>query len=174
MLSPAELAAFRRGDPALFQRLVRELSPRLLRVLRPFARAADEGHDLVQEAWQRGFARRGDFRGEGSLLGWLLAIGRNAGRERWRRRQSAVREVPEGAVASASDPALEQLGLRRALVDAVADLPQRERETLIQRLVLGRSTRETAEHLGCAEGTVKAALAHALAKLRPALEEWKP
>ncbi len=53
-----------------------------------------------------------------------------------------------------------------AIRDAVAGLPERQRATIVARFYLGLSVAETAEHLGCAEGTVKAATSQALDRLR--------
>jgi len=175
LIRPFEADAFRRGDPGLFRRIVGAASPRLLGSVRPYARDLAEAQDLVQETWRLAFLRRNDYRGDGSLVGWLLAIARNVARAHVRT-PAAARETSLGEeLESVADPGGEpaSLELRRALLDAVADLPERERETLIQRLVLGSSTRETARHLGCAEGTVKAALSHAVAKLKLAMKEWK-
>lgn len=174
LIAPPELEAFHRGDPRLFRRIVQAASPRLMGTVRPFVRDLGEAEDLVQEAWRRAFLRRADFRGHGSLMGWLLAIARNLARGHVRgphsRETNARDEVrdpgtPETVVAG--------LQLRRALQEAVAGLPERQRETLVLRIVLGFSTRETAQRLECAEGTVKAALAQALAKLRITLKEWE-
>jgi RNA polymerase sigma-70 factor (ECF subfamily) len=64
--------------------------------------------------------------------------------------------------------------LRAALHTAVMDLPEREREVVLLRLVEGLSTRETALRLRCAEGTVKATLHHATRKLRTQLKGSTP
>ncbi len=52
------------------------------------------------------------------------------------------------------------------------DLPERERDVVVLRMLYERSTRETAEVLGCAEGTVKSTLPHALKKLQVSMEVW--
>ena len=52
------------------------------------------------------------------------------------------------------------------------ELPERERDIVVLRMLYQRSIRETAEALGCAEGTVKAALHHALKKLQNSMEVW--
>ena len=50
-----ELDSFRRGDRALFRRLVDEHSPRLLAVASSYTASVDEAHDAVQEVWIRRF-----------------------------------------------------------------------------------------------------------------------
>jgi RNA polymerase sigma factor (sigma-70 family) len=54
--------------------------------------------------------------------------------------------------------------------DALGRLPSRQREVVVLRYLAGLSTAETAEAMGCAEGTVKASLAKALGALRVDME----
>jgi RNA polymerase sigma factor (sigma-70 family) len=94
---------------------------------------------------------------------------------------SAERRVARGGLAAGSplapdppDPQhdAEQAALRESISRAVMDLPERERDVVVLRMLRQRSTRETAEMLGCAEGTVKATLHHALKKLQISMEVW--
>ena len=54
------------------------------------------------------------------------------------------------------------------------DLSESERDVVVLRMLEQRSTRETADALRCAEGTVKATLHHALKKLQHSMEVWVP
>lgn len=175
-LSEEELRRFRSGDAAHFRELVEVWSPRLLAVVRPFARDMDEAQDLLQETWRRIYEKRATYMGTGTLLGWFYAVCRNVclglrRRENWR--GGSAEGMTEGPAGLAEpEPAAERVALRRSLQRAIMELPEREREVVILRLLGSRSTRETAEALGCAEGTVKAALHHAVIKLQAALEVW--
>jgi RNA polymerase sigma-70 factor, ECF subfamily len=60
------------------------------------------------------------------------------------------------------------------IVEAIADLPDRQRDAITYRLVEGHSTRETAELMGCAEGTVKALLHHAVQNIRTTMNQETP
>ena len=64
--------------------------------------------------------------------------------------------------------------LPAAIEATLLELPERERDVVILRMLQEKSTREAARALGCAEGTVKATLHHALAKLRVSMEVWAP
>jgi RNA polymerase sigma-70 factor (ECF subfamily) len=50
--------------------------------------------------------------------------------------------------------------------EAIGRLPDRQREILVLRMLLGQSTEETAQTLGCPEGTVKSNLHKAVGNLR--------
>lgn len=179
LLDPADFPAFYAGDHALFRRLVEAHTPRLLAFVLPFADGPDDAEDLVQETWRLAYRERMSFRGRGTVLGWLYAIARNVclGQRRRTKARSLVTPEPAlhmGAGAPEPDRAAEDAEFRRDLNAAIMTLPDRERDVVILRLLEQRTTRETATALDCAEGTVKAALHHAVAKLRTSIKEWAP
>lgn len=175
-LEGSDLVLFHRGDEDTFRRIVEEHSPRLLAVARSFAADLDEAHDLVQETWQRAYAKRATYQGSGTLLGWLFAVCRSVCRSALKRRrfQASSPVEPEDTLGllAAPDRMVERAELRRSVHLAVMQLPDRERDVVILRILAGKSTRETASELRCAEGTVKAALHHAVQKLQAAMEVW--
>lgn len=171
-LTGNDLARFHAGDPESFRRLVEDYSSRLLAAALSYARDADDAHDLVQETWSRAYAKRVSYSGAGTILGWLYAICRNVCRSRARRAHHAIASADAVAVTLTPDVETERAELRRRLHDAIGQLPDRERDVVVLRMVEGRSTREAAAIMGCAEGTIKAALHHAVKKLQAAMEVW--
>ncbi len=176
-MTPHELDSFRRGDRALFRRLVDEHSPRLLAVASSYMASGDEAHDAVQEVWIKAFERREQLHSAGALLGWLLTTCRNVCLTEARKggvRGRHVRDVPGAEPSEPPPPDLpaERAALRADISGAIATLPERQRDTVVLRILEGLSTKETAMRLGCAEGTVKAALHQALKKLNPLLRSW--
>jgi RNA polymerase sigma-70 factor (ECF subfamily) len=176
-LTAAELARFHAGDELLFRRVVETWSPRLLAAVRPFATDLDEAHDLLQEAWQRAYEKRSAYTGTGTLIGWLYAVCRNVCLSAVEKRRSREQLMPNAHDLALSPPPhpddiAEDAELGQSINRAIMELPERERDVVVLRLVEQRSTRETAEMLGCAEGTVKAALHHAVKKLQTSMEVW--
>jgi RNA polymerase sigma-70 factor (ECF subfamily) len=180
--SDVDVDRFRSADPTYFRTIVERHSPMLLALARGFARDADEAHDLVQEAWVRAYERRATYLGTGSFAAWLWAVCRSVCASRARHataRAVAHRAAGEdlartAAGAHAVDGAHERLEAaerRHRVHAALARLTERQREVVLMRLMDGRSTRETADALGCAEGTVKATLHQALARLEQLLKE---
>lgn len=159
----------------MFRRIVEALSPRLMSMTYSFTRDQDEARDLLQETWIRAYEKRHQYGGRGSLVGWLYSIGRSvcldALAKRKRREELDFRATDSPSFDS-SDQLDHRVDLRCALHSAFADLPPRERDVVWARLVSGLSTRETAKLLGCAEGTIKATLHHALGKIKISMEEW--
>lgn len=168
-----EVARFHAGDERLFHQLVRAYSPRLLPLLRPYARDTADAHDLLQDVWLRAFTKRHHFRGDGSLLGWLMAIARTTGLAHARKHGRVV-EVESSAAAAIAvdaddDTRIDREAQRAQLRAAVAALPDRQRDVVVLRILEGKSITESARLLNCAEGTVKAALHQALRKLQERL-----
>ena len=68
------------------------------------------------------------------------------------------------------DPA-KQVSDREAIRQALAVLPEEQRQVVMLKYFTGMTTSETAEALGCAEGTVKSRLHRALQHMRIELEK---
>jgi RNA polymerase sigma-70 factor (ECF subfamily) len=171
-----ELDAFARGDPAAFRALVARETPRLLGLALSYTRDLDDAHDRVQATWIRAYQERAAIRSPDGVGAWLLSICRNeclaAGR-RHARRAALLRAGYHGEehAAEPGDPAARsELGGR--LLEALDELPERQRQVFVLRMVEGRSTRGAADIMGCAEGTAKAALHAAVKKLREAMKPW--
>ncbi|KFN51071.1 RNA polymerase sigma factor [Arenimonas composti] len=60
-----------------------------------------------------------------------------------------------------------------ALGAAVRRLPRRQREAYLLRELQGLGVAETAQAMGCSEGSVKTHLSRAMAALRTQLEDWR-
>src|SRR4051794_38573228 len=128
--------------------------------------------DSVQEALARAWERldRGD--GIDRLAAWVTTVALNLARSQMRRWRSERRARDRlgplrddlGDVTAASGDA-------HAVREALRALPRRQREVTVLRYYLGLDVREIAEHLGVAEGTVKAKLFRACQSLAASLRE---
>jgi len=134
--------------------------------------ASGDGHkaeDLVQTVLLRMYVSWPRIRSE-TRLAYARRMLVNALVDE-RRRPSARHErnqadVPEVAL----DPAPPS-DLEAAVYRALAELPPRMRAAVVLRHIHDASVAETAEALGCSEGTVKSQTARGLAHLRTALAE---
>lgn len=143
--------------------------------------AGDDTPDVVQEAFVKAYLALDRFRVEEPFRPWLLTIVANETRNRWRR-TSRHRTVPLtllGEDASRSvDPSPEQVAedaeTSRALRDAVAALPARQREVVVCRYLLDMAEHDTAQVLGIPPGTVKSRLSRGLRALQTALAGLTP
>ena len=125
--------------------------------------------DLVQTALARGYVAWARIRKTGTPVAYVHRSIINAHidetrRPRWRRERS-VSEPPEPTSSNFfTDAGGEEI---RA---ALAQLPPRMRAAVVLRHWLDYSVEESADLLGCSEGTVKSQTARAVAKLRDLLD----
>jgi RNA polymerase sigma-70 factor (sigma-E family) len=159
-------------DPALAE-LCRREHVRLVGLLALYTGDRAVAEDLAQEVLLRLHQHWPRVRLMGSPHAWLSSVGINLARSWWRRRyaeQRAFRRL--GATRSnASGPEPSDVVAVRS---AVAALPPRQRAALVLRYYGGLSLAETAETLGCAEGTVKSLTHKAIATLRTTFDIREP
>jgi RNA polymerase sigma-70 factor (ECF subfamily) len=134
---------------------------------------ADPGaaEDVVQQAWVAAWRR--PPASDQPLEPWLARVVRNFASKRRRgdtRRAAHEARAPEPGPPPAPERTLEQLELQRVLVDAVAQLEEPLRTTLVQRWFEGRSSVEIARLQGVPEGTVRWRLRRGLEELRTRLD----
>jgi len=135
--------------------------------------AGPNAEDVVQEAFVKGFRALKAFRPDGLFRPWLLRIVANEAHNLHRsaRRRAALELRVADDPVDRRDPESAAIdgAARRALLDAVRALPEKDALVVTCRYFLELSEAETATMLGWPQGTVKSRLSRALAKLRPAL-----
>jgi RNA polymerase sigma-70 factor (ECF subfamily) len=147
--------------------------------LRAFARSlgasADRADDLVQETLIKAWANQGSFVRGTNLKTWLFTILRNTAysdyRKRWREVEDADGSYAAGLVTQPDQIAhLDMADFRQAL----AVVPEEQREALILIGASGFSYEEAAEICGCAVGTVKSRVNRARQRLADTLGLREP
>jgi RNA polymerase sigma-70 factor (ECF subfamily) len=166
----ALLDAFRAGDVRAFETLVRRYQRPVLSIARRFTRDQDDAEDLAQRAFINASQRAGGWRG-GSFKAWLFRIVvnlcKNHVRDMARFERSEQGDEPETqAVAPEADARLEAAQRQRALREAVAKLPRRQREVLLLRIDGDLPFAEIAQTLGITEVNAKVNFHHAVQKLK--------
>lgn len=129
--------------------------PRLVRGLALYTGDAGLAEELAQEALVRAIRQWEDVREMVAPGAWVHRVGLNLAKSRFRRRHAAARarrRLGAGTDGWAEDPdSAEAVEVRRAL----AALPERQRAAVVLRYVNELTVAETADVLGCPEGTVK-------------------
>jgi RNA polymerase sigma-70 factor (ECF subfamily) len=184
-LDDRELAALAaRGDRRALTALIERYRGYLYAIAYRVTLDEDDALDATQIVYARIVERIGEYRGEGSLKGWLGAIAArtaiDAARRRNRRRETAVDPILLGALADrapidgagAAREAIER-EQRLAMVEAaMADLPPQQRAIVALRLSEGgMKNAEIAERLELPAAQVRSQLARAVAKLRAWMSE---
>lgn len=138
--------------------------------------------DAVQEGFVKALTHLDGFQGRSSFKTWLLRVVGNAaldlGRQRGRREMHSLDRperpdaVPEQLLRMEDHGRnIDQEDLRGQLTEALARLPEAQRQTFVLFADAGLSYREVAETLGISIGTVMSRLFYARQRLRALLTE---
>ncbi len=182
---PAEdvlAAAFRQGDPAAFEHVVKTFGGRLLAVTRRILRDEEDARDAVQEALVSAFRARGSFEGGSKVSTWLHRIAVNTAlmklRARKRRPEESIDDLlptfdakgHHSATWSSWEEPVDRALARRetcaAVRRAIDQLPEQYRAVLLLRDIEGWSTEEAADSLGITPNAAKIRLHRARLALR--------
>jgi RNA polymerase sigma factor (sigma-70 family) len=177
-LTEAELVErAKRGDQDAYGELVHAYQGIAFRTAYLLTGSAADAEDAAQDAFVKAFYALGRFRRGAELRPWLLRIvaneARNRRRSAGRRANLALRAAADplsGGAAPSPEASLLAGEQQSALLAAVNELPEEQREVIACRYFLDLSEEETAQTLGCRKGTVKSRLSRGLSRLREQLE----
>ena len=163
-----------RGDARCEEALYRRFSVPMFRVCLRYAANRDEARDLLQEGFMRVFADLRDYRGEGSLEGWIRRVVIRAAL-RWLRKRRAFEPVeilPDMPGDEPDEPleGLNEAGDLRLVTHLLQQLPPGYRTVLNLYAIEGHSHEEIAALLGIGVGTSRSQLSKARAMLKKMLK----
>ena len=166
------------GDPEAFEQLMEPLEQLVWRVCWHYTGNRETAEDCGQEAMIRIWRNLANYRGECALESWVYRIAANCCMD-WLRKKKRDRSVSmEPMVEQGFDPADEAPGTeeqvvakdeRQRLREAIAILPEDQREALILTQLEKVPYEEAARALGVSEGTVKSRVNRAKARLKEIL-----
>ncbi|HYE51720.1 MAG TPA: sigma-70 family RNA polymerase sigma factor [Azospirillaceae bacterium] len=153
--------------------LTREM-PGLRRYALALCRDAHEAEDLVQECLSRAIAAAGSFREGGDVRAWLFSILHNAYVSSVRRaRTRAQADLASVMPTEAPADQVTRVEMRQVL-DALARLPQHQREAVEMIAVEEISYDEAARRLGVPVGTLVSRLGRGREALRQLFRRAAP
>jgi len=166
------------GTAGAFDLIVERYRRPIYQVCYRFVGNHEDASDLSQEVFLRAYRGLKSFRGQAALSTWLYRIGVNVCLNRVSAKKALDHTTDEpidtqDLVDVQSDSPSERLlrAERSARVRAaIAQLPDKQRATLILRTYHEMSHQELADVLGSSVGAVKANFFHALANLKRILE----
>ena len=174
MASPEDVASgLSWSTPDLVvEHLYQQEAENLVRLARFFVDDRDAAEDLVQEAFIRLARSASRIRQREQTAAYLRSIVLNLARDHNRRGLVSLRHQP---AAEPQVPSIEeQVGLRedqRLMIEALRDLPKRQRDCLVLRYYMESSIPEIARTLGLSANSVKTHLQRGLRNLEANLGE---
>jgi RNA polymerase sigma-70 factor, ECF subfamily len=172
---PALVEACLSGRPGAFDVIVERNQRAVYRLCYRFVGNHEDASELSQDVFLRAFRGLRNFRGRSSLATWLYRIGVNVCLNRVSVTTPLTEPIEEQRHVDTqgvlpSERLLENERAARVRA-AIAQLPRKQRATLILRVYHEMSHQEIAETLGSSVGAVKANFFHALANLKKLLGE---
>ena len=157
-----------------FKKQLEEMRPRLYKVAYSWCHAADVADDLVQDTVVKAIRNANSLRDMKKMNSWLFTILANCWRD-YLRRQKPTDDIDECIFTDDDTPELaqERQNIADIVQQAVATLPQGQRQVLSLVDLEGFSYAEVAEIVGIPTGTVMSRLNRARKALAEQLLELK-
>jgi RNA polymerase sigma-70 factor (ECF subfamily) len=167
----------RAGDSGARQALYVQHVDRVFRTVRGMLRSDADAEDVTQDAMLTVLSSLHTYRPrpEAGFTAWVMTIALNTARRRFRRRRpepTATGELPE-VPDPGIDPveALDRARRRRALLVALAELPEREREIVSLRYGSELNASDIGAAIGVEPATIRKILERTRTRLGARLEE---
>lgn len=159
------MARYQDGDANAFRELYALVAPRLLGYLMKMARDKAVAEDLLQQTFLKVHRARGAYVRGADPLPWIYSIAHRTFIDEVRKGKRAVvrvaddevPEVPAGLDGESADRRDERIDpeLAREALDALAQLPEQQREAVVLTKLDGKSVAEAAEIAGTSVGAMK-------------------
>ena len=174
------------GDHGAYQELFAKFAPRVLQYARRLLGSDARAEEVTQDVFVQVFRFRLRYRPDARFATWLYTIATNLCLNELRRPERQLRvdlwerreDEPdrEGPPLPDPDAVNPESGaasreLARALEQAIAELPPKQRAALLLSRLDGLAYRDVGEAMGCSEGAVKALLFRATHALKARLRE---
>ncbi len=175
------------GDQSAFPELFRRFGPRILQYVRRLVKSEARAEEITQDVFVQMYRFRERYRPESKLSTWVFTIATNLALNELRRPERKLRvdlwdtrdaedrregpSLPDPSAISPEEGAASR-ELARALDEAIAELPPKQRAALLLSRVDGLAYRDVAEALGSTEGAIKALLFRATHSLKDRLRDF--
>jgi len=172
---PALVAACVANQPGAFDLIVERHRRAVYQLCYRYVGNHEDASDLAQDVFLRAYRGLRNFRGQSSLATWLYRIGVNVCLNRVSAKKPETEAIDEHQFVDARSESPSEKMLRdergARVRAAIAQLPPKQRSTLILRMYHEMSHQEIADTLGSSVGAVKANFFHALGNLKKLLGE---
>ncbi|MBN1766481.1 MAG: sigma-70 family RNA polymerase sigma factor [Sedimentisphaerales bacterium] len=187
------IKAHLQGDGAAFGELVRRHGDSLMGYLMRLCKDRHQAEDMFQESFSRAYQKAGLFKGRSSFKTWLYTIATNIVTDFYRKQGGRPQTVslnqtqktcdgknctealmPLTVHTNKTENPMETASLteqKAQVQQALGQLPERQRTTVVLAYYQGLSYKEVAQVMGCSLGTVKTQMFRALRTLATLLPE---
>ena len=163
------------GDPEAFEQLMTPLENQIWRICWHYMGERESTADCGQETMIRVWKGLAQYREESSFESWVYRIAANCCLDQLRKRKRDRSESIEPLKEQGFDPPDPEADTearvvardeRQRLREAIAQLPEDQRDALVLTQLEGVSYEQAAAMLGATEGTIKSRVSRAKARLK--------
>jgi len=155
-----DLSKLKQGDPAEWEELVEQTSPKMLALFGSMLGLPNEQcRELVSDVYVKAFKNIQSFRGDAKVTTWLSTIATNIARDYIRARAKQDAHIPiedEHAITNAHD--IEKDDEETKIMNLLSQIPESYQRTLILHYLEGKKYEAIAETMSIPIGTVKTLL----------------
>lgn len=157
-----------------FQTLMKRYGEPMYWQIRKLVVSHDDANDILQNSFVKAWSNIANFRGDAKLSTWLFKIAINESLNFLSRERKRLNQV-EGADDEflidrlEADPYFDGDELQRALQEAIARLPEKQRLVFNMRYFDEMKYEEISDILGTSVGALKASYHHAVKKIEAAI-----
>lgn len=172
----ALIARAQRGDVQAFDALISPLLPRALQLARRLLRHEQDAEDLVQDTCLRALERLEQHDGAREFSPWFMRMLTNLGLNRQvSRRVRSTEPLSEHTPSTSSlpDAMAERAEVQSRFAEAVAMLPDRQRQVIMLYEVEGWTTSDISAELRLSQPTIRWYVYDARRSLRAALDDLR-
>ncbi|PKP33192.1 MAG: hypothetical protein CVT99_01705 [Bacteroidetes bacterium HGW-Bacteroidetes-16] len=161
-----------RNDKKAQEAFYLHLAPKMYGVCLRFALDKDDAADILQDGFIRVFVHLKDFRGEGSLEGWVRRTIVNTAINYYNKRikQGVKTDLDQVKETNQTRSLVVENMSTRELLNMVNELPDGYRTVFNLNIIEGYTHKEIGEMLGISENTSKSQLSRARASLQKRLK----
>jgi len=172
--SDAQLVlAFQAGDEAAFEALYQRHRRSVFNVAYRLLGNSDSADDVAQEVFVKLYISPRAYRPSAKLSTWLYRVTYNACIDEIRKRRSRPSEMPDSEIGHSPVSAMESDELARAVKEAIASLPEKQRAAVVLQRYEGLSYQEIADVLKASVSAVESLLFRARESLKTKLAPYE-
>jgi len=161
---------FKAGQDKAFETILDKYRLSVYSICYRYTRNDEDARELSQDVFIKVYRNLDKFNEKSKLFTWLYRIVVNTCLS-FKRKNKFFKE-PSTMVETLVMPMEERLMMKKAIDDALQELPERQRMVFILRHYDGYKFDEIGELMGITGGAAKANHHHAIKKLRDLLKEW--
>lgn len=166
------MLAFQAGDEAAFEALYQRHHRSVFNLAYRLLGDSHTAEDVAQEVFVKLYTSPRAYRPSAKFSTWLYRVAYNTCIDEIRKRRSRPSELPDSEIGQSPESTMESDELARAVREAIASLPEKQRAAVVLQRYEGLSYQEIADVLKTSVSAVESLLFRAKESLKAKLASY--